>query len=161
MAKDSREKFGIHRIAQQGDDGEEDEEADVEDEENDGYDLEPVAIVRELMEQDGYDASAHCDDEPAISQGSLNQRTTFPCAFYDLALQPAYIRGSEISYDPSESVIIRVIVQLDCWLLVVLECGIRRIRYMSFRTCAWIFQRPRSLSGLGFREDTVVRVEML
>jgi hypothetical protein len=90
---------------------------------------------------------------------SISERH-FP-ALYDLALQPAYIRGSEISYDPSESVIIRVIVQLDCRLLVVLERGIRRIRHMSFRTCAWIFQRPRSLSGLGFREDKVVRVEML
>jgi hypothetical protein len=88
MAKDRREKVGIHRIAQQGDDGEEDEEADVEDEENDGYDLEPVAIVRELMEHDGHNASAHCDNEPPIPQGSLNQRTTFPRAFYDLALQP-------------------------------------------------------------------------
>jgi hypothetical protein len=66
MAKDSGEKFGIHRIAQKGDDGEEDEEADVEDEENDGYYLEPVAIVRKLVEEDGHDASAHCDNEPAI-----------------------------------------------------------------------------------------------
>ena len=89
MAKDSREKSGIHRIAQQGEDGEEDEEADVEDEENDGYDLEPVAIVRELMEQGGHDASGHCDNEPAISQESLNQRMTFPHAFYELGFTAA------------------------------------------------------------------------
>src|SRR2546423_12022503 len=161
MAKDSREKSGIHRIAQQGDDGEEDEEADVEDEENDGYDLEPVAIVRELMEQGGHDASAHCDNEPATPQGSLNQRMTFPRAFHDLALQPLYVRGNEISYNPSESVIIRIIVQLDCRLLLVLKRGLRRIRHMSSRACAWLFQRPRSLPGLCFREDKVVRVEML
>ena len=161
MAKDSKEKSGIHRIAQQGNDGEEDEEADVEDEENDGYDLEPVAIVRELMEQGGHDASAHCDNEPAIPQGSLNQRMTVSDAFYDLALQPLYVRGNEISYNPSESAIIRTILQLDCRLLLVLEHDIRRIRHMSSRACAWLFQRPRSLPGLGFREDKVVRVEML
>jgi len=161
MAKDSREKFGIHRIAQQGDDGEEDEEADVEDEENVGYDPEPVAIVRELMEQDGHDASAHCDNEPTIPQGSLNQRMTFPALFMTLALQPPYLRGNEISYNPSESGIIPIIVQLDRRLLLVLERGIRRIRHMSFRTSAWLFQRPWSLSGLGFRKDIVVYVEML
>ena len=69
MAKDSREKLGIHRVAQKGDNGEEEKEAEVKDEENVGYYSEPVAIVRELMEEDGHDASAHCDNEPAIPQG--------------------------------------------------------------------------------------------
>src|SRR5271155_2378173 len=79
----------------------------------------------------------------------------------NLALQPPYVRGNEISYNPSKCAIIRITVQLDCWLLLVLKRGIRRIRHMSFRPCAWLFHRPRSLSGLGFREDKVVLVEML
>jgi hypothetical protein len=90
---------------------------------------------------------------------SISER--FPCGFCDLALEPVYIRGSEISYGPSDYMILRIMLQLDCRLLLILERGIRRIRHMSFRPCAWLFQRPRSLSGLGFREDLVVRVEML
>jgi hypothetical protein len=65
MAKNRGEGFGTENIAQAGYEREEDEEAEIEDEENDGYDLQPVAIVGELMEQNRQDASAHCDDEPA------------------------------------------------------------------------------------------------
>ena len=144
MTKDGGEEFGVHHIAQQGNDGEDDEEAEVENEENDGYDLEPVAIVRKLMEDDGHDASAHCDDEPAIPQGGPSvSEWHFSAAFWDLALQPVYIRGSEISYDLSKSAIIRIGVQLDSWLLLVHDRGLRRIRHMSSRACAWLFLQLR------------------
>jgi hypothetical protein len=65
MAKNGGEDFGMENVAQTGYEREEDEETEVEDEENDGYDLQPVAIVGELMEQIRQDPSAHCDDEPS------------------------------------------------------------------------------------------------
>ena len=74
MAKNSGEEVGIETIAQTGDDGKEDEDADVEDEEDDGYDLQPVTVVRELMKQYGHDACAHCDDEPAVADSSPSQQ---------------------------------------------------------------------------------------
>ena len=76
MAKNSGEDFGIEAIAQTGDDGKEDKNAEVKDEEDDGYDLQPVAVVRELMEQYGHDACAHCNDEPAVADNSLGQQWT-------------------------------------------------------------------------------------
>jgi hypothetical protein len=76
MAKDSGEDFGIESVAQAGYDGEEDEEADVEDEEDDGYDLEPAAVVRELVEYNGQDASTHGDYEPSVVNRLLGQRLT-------------------------------------------------------------------------------------
>jgi hypothetical protein len=74
MAKNSGKDVGIERVAQARYEGQQDEEADIEDEKNDGYDLEPVAIVRELMEQDGHDASAHCNHKPSVANKALNQR---------------------------------------------------------------------------------------
>lgn len=60
--------------------GEQDEEADIEDEKNDGYDLEPVAIVRELMEQDGHYASGHCNYKPSVANRPLSQRLITLCS---------------------------------------------------------------------------------
>jgi hypothetical protein len=74
MAKNHEEDFGIETIAQTGYDGEENKNADVEDEEDDGYDLEPVTVVRELMEQNRHDACAHRDYEPSVANRSPSQR---------------------------------------------------------------------------------------
>jgi hypothetical protein len=74
MAKNSGEDVGIERVTQARYEGEQDEEAGIEDEKNDGDDLEPVAIVRELMEQDGHDASGHCNYKPSVANKALNQR---------------------------------------------------------------------------------------
>ena len=70
MAKHGRKDLRIESVPQARDKSEEEEEGEVEDEENDGDDLEPVSIVRKLMEQDRYDSSAHCDDEPAVPDRS-------------------------------------------------------------------------------------------
>jgi hypothetical protein len=75
MAKNSGEDVGIERVAQARYEGEHDEEAGIEDEKNDGDDLEPVAIVRELMEQGGHDASGHYNCKPSVANKALNQRT--------------------------------------------------------------------------------------
>jgi hypothetical protein len=69
MAKHSRKDLRIENVPQARYKGEEDEKSEVEDEKNYGDELEPVSIVRQLMEQDRYDSSAHCDDEPAIRIG--------------------------------------------------------------------------------------------
>ena len=41
------------------------EEHEVENEEYDGDDLQPTAVVRQLVEQDRYDSGAHRYDEPS------------------------------------------------------------------------------------------------
>jgi len=46
MAKHGRKDLGIENVPQARYKGEEEEECEVEDEENDGNDLEPVSIVR-------------------------------------------------------------------------------------------------------------------
>ena len=74
MANNAEEDFGIERVPQARYEGEQDEEADIEDEKNDGYDLEPVAIVRELMEQDGHYASGHVNYKPSVANRPLSQR---------------------------------------------------------------------------------------
>ncbi len=66
MAKHGRKDLRIENIPQARYRSEEEEEGEVKDEENDGDDSEPGCIVRQLMEQDRYDSSAHCDDEPAV-----------------------------------------------------------------------------------------------
>jgi hypothetical protein len=66
MTKHGREDLRIENVAQARYQGEEEEKSEVEDEENDGDDLEPVYIVGKLVEQDRYDSSAHRDDEPAV-----------------------------------------------------------------------------------------------
>jgi len=49
MADHSVPYFRVHGITQGGNDREQDKEEDIEDEEDDGYDAKPVAIVGELM----------------------------------------------------------------------------------------------------------------
>ena len=66
MAQHSRKDSGIQYVPQARQKGEEEEEDEVEHEENDGNDAEPVSVVRQLMEQDGYDASAHRDNKPSV-----------------------------------------------------------------------------------------------
>lgn len=57
----------VQDVAQGRDAREQHEKHDVKHEENDGDDLEPVPVVRQLVQQNGNDASAHCDDEPSIN----------------------------------------------------------------------------------------------
>lgn len=74
MTKNGEEDFGMEHVPQARYEGEQDEEADIEDEKNDGYDLEPVAIVRELVEQDGHYASGHRNYEPPVANRAVSQR---------------------------------------------------------------------------------------
>ena len=98
MAKHSRKDVRIENVPQARDKGEEEEKSEVEDEKNDGDDLEPVSIVRELMEQDRYDASAHCDDEPAVPDW-------LSATGLQVIRTEVNVRGSEVPYDSSESMI--------------------------------------------------------
>ena len=65
MAENSGENVRVERIAQDGDECEKQEEEEVESEEDVGDYIEPVGVVGELMQHDGYDACAHGDDEPS------------------------------------------------------------------------------------------------
>jgi hypothetical protein len=98
MAKHSRKDLRIENVPQARYKGEEEEKSEVEDEKNDGDDLEPVSIVRELMEQDRYDSSAHCDDEPAVPDW-------LSATGLQVIGTEVNVRGSEVPYDSSESMI--------------------------------------------------------
>ena len=67
MTEYSREDVGMEGVAQDGNEGEEEEEGEVEDEEDVGEDVEPVGVVGELVERDGDDAGGHGDDEPSVT----------------------------------------------------------------------------------------------
>ena len=75
MAKHGGKDLRIENVPQARHKGEEEKEGEVEDEENDGNDLEPVSIVRQLMEQDRYDPGAHRDDVPAVPDQSYQPIT--------------------------------------------------------------------------------------
>jgi len=49
MTENGEEDFGIERVPQARYNAEYDEEANIENKKNDGYDLEPVPIIRELV----------------------------------------------------------------------------------------------------------------
>ena len=68
MAENGREYLWVHRVSKEGDEGEGEEKNEVEDEEDDRDYLLPVCAVRlwNLVQHDGYDACAHCDDEPSV-----------------------------------------------------------------------------------------------
>lgn len=53
MSKYRRPQFRIEQVSQRSDDAEDDEEDEVEHEEDDGDDLEPVAVVGELVQEEG------------------------------------------------------------------------------------------------------------
>jgi hypothetical protein len=61
MAEYGANDFRIHGITQARDEQEDEEEDNVKDEEDDGYNAEPVAVVRELVQQYGHNARAHRD----------------------------------------------------------------------------------------------------
>ena len=65
MAKHTGEDLGVEGVSEGGDEGKKDEEDEVENEKDYGDYTEPVAVVGELMEEDGEDAGRHGDDEPA------------------------------------------------------------------------------------------------
>ena len=65
MAKHGRKDLGIENVPQARYGEEEQEEDEVEYEKYDGDDLKPMSVVRQLMEQNGYDSCAHRYDEPS------------------------------------------------------------------------------------------------
>ena len=73
MTENCGEDFGIERVPQASYDAEYDEEANIENEKNDGYDLEPVAIIRELVKQDRQDAGAHRNYKPSVAHIALSR----------------------------------------------------------------------------------------
>ena len=55
----------VERIAQNRDEGKEEEESNVEDKEDVGENVQPVGMVGELVEDDRDDTGRHGDDEPS------------------------------------------------------------------------------------------------
>ena len=70
--------MGVENVPEAGYESKEEEKEEIEDEENDRDDSKPMAIVRQLMEQDRHDSSAHVNNEPsAPNRHPFNQELMY------------------------------------------------------------------------------------